>query len=37
MIKFINLNKEKYDESDYYIKTIFNIKGYAVQIIVKKK
>lgn len=37
MIRFINLNKEKYCSKDFNIKTIFNFRGYAIQILKTRK
>lgn len=33
MLKFVNLNKEKYCEDKFEIKTLINFKGYALQLI----
>lgn len=37
MIKLINLDKEKYSEDKYKIKTLFKFFNWALQIVKKRK
>ncbi|HPJ86736.1 MAG TPA: hypothetical protein PLU55_01345 [Candidatus Pacearchaeota archaeon] len=36
MLKFVNLNKEKYCKDEFEIKTLLKFKGYALQLVKSK-